>query len=499
MADGQAMVDQHTPHRRLQAKPHDFTCLKRALPSIIRIHFLNNPAHFTQADTMTADILIVGGGPAGYDAALAAAKAGVTTTLVEKEYLGGTCLNWGCIPTKFYLAAVSAKAELEGHAKMKTASGDIQLDLPALVDRKKRHLEGTRKAMAAELQRLGVTFIKGELKMIGALKSVVQVDGNPVIIPHQRCILATGSRPASHPGLKADHNCVLNSGDMLSLREVPKELLVIGAGAIGLELAQFFSRLGSAITLLEVADRIAPAEDEEVSKALAQMFKRQGWTIHTGVKIGHLESLDGKARLSLEDGREFTADKALLAVGRHPNSLNLMLEMLGATLSGPGWIATDKHLMASPTIYAVGDVNGRTLLAHAASHQAEYAVQHFLGEKTGPYKPGPIPGCIYGAPETLRVGLMEAEAKAQGMEIETTRAQLVTNPISHAHAATGGFVKCVWSEGKLVGVTAVGHGVASMATLATVIVQEGWTKKHAAATIFPHPTLDEALKAALLA
>lgn len=448
---------------------------------------------------MTADLLIVGGGPAGYEAALAAAKAGMKATLVEKEHLGGSCLNWGCIPTKFYLAAVSAQAELEGHARMKTVSGEIRVDLPALVDRKKRHVEATRKAMAAELQRLGVTLVRGELKMIGAVKSVVQVDGEPVVIPHAKCILATGSRPAAHPGLQADHDCVLNSGDMLGLRTVPKELMVIGAGAIGLELAQFFSRLGSSITLLEVAERIAPAEDEEVSKALTQMFKRQGWTIHTGVKIGRLESLDGRASLSLEDGRAFTADKALLAVGRHPNSRNMMLEMLDATLSGPGWVATDKHLMATPTIYAVGDVNGRTLLAHAASHQAEYAVHHVLGEKTGPYKPGPIPGCIYGSPETMRVGLMEAEANAQGLEIEVSRAQLVANPMAQAHAATGGFVKCVWSEGKLVGVTAVGHGVAAMTTLGTLMVHDGWTKKHAASIVFPHPTLDEALRAALLA
>ncbi|MFP5238766.1 MAG: dihydrolipoyl dehydrogenase family protein, partial [Acidobacteriota bacterium] len=447
---------------------------------------------------MPSDLFIVGGGPAGYDAAMAAAKRGIKTTLVEKEHLGGSCLNWGCIPTKFLLGAVAPLAELEGQAKMKTASGQIQLDLPALVDRKKRHLEATRKAMATGLEKAGVQLVRGELKMIGAVKSVVTVGDEPQVFEYKRCILATGSRPASHPGLKADHEAILNSGDILSLREVPKTLLVVGAGFIGLELAQFFSRAGSAVTLVEAAPRIAPTEDEEISKALHQSFKRMGWDIHTGVRIAALENANGRARLVLEDGREFGADKCLLAVGRLPNSRNLMLEMLGAEVKGAGWVHTDEHLMASPTVYCVGDVNGRTLLAHAASSQGEWAVRHFAGEVSDPYEPGPIPGCMYGAPETMRVGVMEAQAREEGMDVKISRSQMVANPIAQAHGATGGLVKCVWGEGRLVGVTAVGHGVASLATLGTVLVSQSWTHKQCEELIFPPPTLDEALKAALL-
>ena len=448
---------------------------------------------------MASDLLIVGGGPAGYEAALAAARRGIDTTLLEKEHLGGSCLNWGCIPTKFLLAAVAARAELEGQEKMKTGSGQIFPDLSALVDRKKRHLEATRKAMAAELQRLGVKFVHGELKMIGAVKSVIEVGGEPQTLAYTKCILATGSRPAARTGLKPDHGVILNSGDILSLREVPKHLLVVGAGFIGLELAQFFSRAGSKITLIEVAPRIAPTEDEEISKALTQSFKRMGWDIHTRAKIAGLSTVDGAARLTLENGHEFVGDKCLLAAGRMPNSRNIMLEMLGAEVDRTGWVSTDDNLLASPTVYAVGDVNGRTLLAHAASHQGEWAVRHFAGEQAGPYAPGPIPGCMYGAPETMRVGTMEAEARSQGLEVTVSRSQLVANPIAQAHGATGGLVKCVWSDGKLIGATAAGHGVASLATLATVLVSQGWSKKQCAELIFPHPTLDEALRDALLA
>ncbi len=448
---------------------------------------------------MASELLIVGGGPAGFDAALAAARRGIPTTLVEKEYLGGSCLNWGCIPTKFLLAAAAPLAEMEGQAKVKTGSGSFQVDLPALVDRKKRHLEATRKAMAGQLEKAGVKLIQGELRMLGATQSVVTVNGDPQTLRYSRCILATGSRPAGHPNLKADHDCVLNSGDMLSLRQVPKHLLVVGAGFIGLELAQFFSRAGSAITLVEGADRIAPGEDPEISKALTQVFTRMGWAIHTGVRIGSLTTQDGQARLLLEDGREFTADKCLLAIGRMPNSRNLMLEMLGAEVKGAGWIHTDEHLLATPTVYAVGDVNGRTLLAHAAANQGEWAVRHFAGEVTAPYEPGPIPGCMYGAPETMRVGLMEAEARAQGADVTVSRAQLVANPIAQAHGATHGFVKCVGREDKLLGVTAEGPGVASRATLSTVLVGQAWTRTQCEELIFPHPTLDEALRAALTA
>ncbi|GAB6036563.1 FAD-dependent oxidoreductase [Fundidesulfovibrio butyratiphilus] len=448
---------------------------------------------------MTTDLLIIGGGPAGYEAALEAARRGVKTALMEKEHLGGTCLNWGCIPTKFFLGAVAATAELEGQKKMKIASGQVLVDLPALVDRKARHLEATRKVLAQELEKAGVELVRGELKMMGASQVVYTQNDEPKTLKFDKCMLATGSRPAAYPGLKADHSVFLNSGDILSLKTAPESLAVVGCGAIGLEMAQFFSRLGSKITLLEAKERIAPTEDEEVSKVLAQVAKRQGWAIHTGVKIAGLSSDDGRAHLHMEDGSEVVAEKALLAMGRHSNALNLMLEILGAEHYGPGWVCTDKHLMATPTIYAIGDVNGRTLLAHAAEDQARYAVRHFLGDERRGYKPGPIAACMYGSPETMRVGLLEADAKAQDRDVTVTRAQLVANPIAQAHAATAGLVKCVWREGKLVGVTAVGHGVAQLAALATVMVSQRWTAKEAAELIFPHPTLEESFKAALLA
>ena len=193
---------------------------------------------------MTTDLLIIGGGPAGYEAALEAARRGVKTALVEKEHLGGTCLNWGCIPTKLFLGAVSAMAELEGQKKMKVAAGEIAVDLPALVDRKARHLEATRKVMAQELEKAGVELVRGELKMMGASQVVYTQNDEPKTLKFSKCMLATGSRPAAYPGLKADHEVFLNSGDILGLRTVPESLAVVGCGAIGLEMGPVLFQAG---------------------------------------------------------------------------------------------------------------------------------------------------------------------------------------------------------------------------------------------------------------
>jgi dihydrolipoamide dehydrogenase len=257
--------------------------------------------------------------------------------------------------------------------------------------------------------------------------------------------------------------------------------------------------MGAKITLVDALPRLAGAEDPEVSKVLESVFKRQGWDLRLGVKVASVKTRGEQAVLTLEGGEELVADRALIAVGRKPNTADLGLESLGATLTGAGYIQTDAQLQAAPSVYAVGDVNGRMLLAHAASHQAHFVVRRLLGHDSGPYDSGPVPSILYGAPEVFRAGLMAEEAKAQGATLLVSRAQLIANPMAQAHAATAGFVKCVWREGKIAGITAVGAGVSRLACFATQIIMLGWTREDAEAFMFPHPTLDESLKAALLA
>jgi dihydrolipoamide dehydrogenase len=451
----------------------------------------------------SCDLLIVGAGPAGYEAAATAARCGMKTVLLERDRLGGTCLNWGCIPTKLFLGATAAVEELESQERLKLAEGRIRINLPGLQQRKERLLEGSRKAIASMQTKAGVKVVKGELVRIENHAAVIRAAEGAGRLTFKKLILATGSRPAAYPGLSRDGQAVLDSNDILGLTEAPESLIVVGAGAIGLELAQFFQRLGTRITLLEGAPRIAPAEDPDVSKVMTQVLKRKGFIIRAGVKVAELTTIDGQARLTMDSGEDILAEKALVAVGRFPNSNIEGLEQAGVSFIGKTpasqWIGVDECLRAANDVYAVGDVNGQTLLAHAASHQAVYAARHAAGLINAPYASGPIPGCIYGAPEAVRVGQMAGTLKNMGLSPAVSEAQLVANPIAQAYAATAGFIRVVWNEGHVAGITAIGRGVAEMATLFTVLVSQGWTRNQVKDIIFPHPALDEALQAALLA
>ena len=447
----------------------------------------------------TYDLVILGGGPGGFDAAVEAAGSGLKTALVEAGELGGTCLNRGCIPTKLWLGATEAVDELAAQTKMRVATGSVHIDFAALQMRKDKYIAATRKAMQQRLAQLGVDLVPGLGRVVGAGSLEVQTPDGPKALSCRNLIVATGSRPGSFPGLEPDGAKVLDSTGLLSLAEMPKSLIVVGGGFIGLEMAQAAQRMGAQITLVDALKRLAGAEDPEVSKTLEAVFKRQGWDLRLGVKVASVKTRGEQAVLVLEGGEELHADCALIAVGRRPNTVDLGLEALGATLTGAGYIKTDAQLMAAPGVFAVGDVNGRMLLAHAASHQAHYVVERLLGRTHKPYDSGPVPSILYGAPEVFRAGIMAEEAKAHGEAVLVSRAQLIANPIAQAHAATHGFVKCVWRDGKIAGITAVGAGVSRLACFATLIIKLGWTREDASGFMFPHPTLDESLKAALLA
>lgn len=454
--------------------------------------------------TTQYDLVVLGGGPGGFDAAVEAAAAGLKTALVEAAELGGTCLNRGCIPTKLWLGATSAIEELAAQSKARVASGEVRVDFAALQAKKDRHVAATRKAMAARLAQLGVDLHagRGRLADITSLE-VVGAEGARTL-GFKTLLAATGSRPACFPGLAPDGQRVLDSTGFLALPAMPRSLVVVGGGFIGLEMAQAAHRLGAKITIVDALPRVAGPEDREVSRALEAVFRRMGWELRLGVQVTSVSTQGGSAVVCIKTGEdspgeELAAECALVAVGRRPNSADLGLESLGVELFGPGYVRTNEHLEAAPGVYAVGDVNGRMLLAHAASHQAHYVVERLLGRGKAPYDSGPVPSILYGNPEVLRVGLMADEAKAGGEAVLVSRAQLIQNPIAQAHAATQGFVKCVWRQGRLVGVTAVGADVSRMAVSASLMVRAGWTREDAAGFMFPHPTLDESLKAAMLA
>jgi len=444
------------------------------------------------------DIIVIGAGPGGYAAALLASQRGKTVALVEKQNLGGTCLNWGCIPTKLYLGATAHLEGLHAQSRLRLCSGSVQMDMGALKKRKNAFVAATHKAMGCCLDKHGVALVRGQASLSD--QNTVRVSGETnQTLSFATLIIATGSTTNWFPGLEPDHARILDSTDLLDLDAAPASLAVIGAGAIGLEMADFWHRLGTTIHIIEAAPRIAPAEDEEVAQTLAGILKRKKWNIVTGKRVAGLMNEGDAVLVRLEDGTEIRADRALVAVGRKPNTPGLGLEGAGVAMSGAGWISTDDFLRAAPNIYAIGDVNGRTLLAHAAEHQGRYAVQHALGETDGPYAPGPIPGCIYGSVEVMRAGNTAAELAAQGKAVKISRANLGANPISQAHGQAQGLVKIAWVDGVVHGVTAVGHGASHLVTLAEIMVRDRWTVERAHQHIFAHPTLDEALRDALIA
>ncbi|EGB13245.1 FAD-dependent pyridine nucleotide-disulfide oxidoreductase [Pseudodesulfovibrio mercurii] len=448
---------------------------------------------------MTFDLVVIGAGPGGFDAAVDAAGLGLSVALVEKDFLGGTCLNRGCIPTKLWLGATSAIEELHNQARMKVASGEVTVNFAGLQNRVQKHLAGTRKAMGLQLKKLGVELVEGMGRLSGDHRVTVAAADGERTLDYKKLVVATGSRPIFFPGLEPDGECVLDSDMFLSMEAMPESLIVVGAGFIGLEMAQVAHRFGCRITVVDAMDRVAPLEDPEVSATLASVFKRWKWDIRLEERVAGVLTRNGKAELTFQSGDKLIADKALVAVGRGPVTMDIGLRKAGVELLF-NQIQVDDYLMAAPDIYAIGDANGHIQLAHAASHQARYVALHAAGKVEGPYVCPPVPSVLYGAPEVMRVGMMENEAfLADYDSTEVSTAQLAANPMAQAHAATQGFVKVVWSGGKVVGVTAVGHDVSRLVTPAAMIVHQGWTADAIHSIIFPHPSLDEALLTALTA
>lgn len=447
------------------------------------------------------DVIIIGGGPGGSKAAKALAAEGKRVALIEDRQLGGVCLNCGCIPTKLLLGAVAPKGLIRGLERQRVARGNLDVDYTALQKRVQRFTAASSQTLGKTLKDAGVTLYNGRGVIRDAhTVEVLDADGQvTACLAGQDIILATGSRSAVLPGLEPDHEAVLDSTDLLNIPAVPESLLIIGAGAIGLEMADFFSAMGSAVTVVEAAPQLAPTEDADLAQEMAKLLRKTGLTCYTGVRASSLLSRNGQAVLTLEDGRELVASKALIAVGRQPNSDGLGAEHAGCSLDRRGFVQTDDFLRAAPTVFAIGDINGRTLLAHAAEHQAMYVVRQILGLDSGAYESGPIPSCIYGNLEVMRVGLTVKEALSKGGEVAITRAALISNAIAQAGGDPAGFIKVVWHEGRMVGIAALGHHVSHLVTVAQLLILGRYHGDRLHQFMFAHPTLDEILVSAITA
>ncbi|MDR2055537.1 MAG: NAD(P)/FAD-dependent oxidoreductase [Desulfovibrio sp.] len=448
---------------------------------------------------LSFDVIILGGGPGGITAARVLAHGGKSVALVEDAHWGGACLNCGCIPTKMLLGAVAPQALLRAQQRVHVVKGSAEVDYTALQDRISRFIKGSGRTLAENLMEMGVALFEGH--GFGIAPGRIRLEGanGNTDLAAEYIILACGTSPASFPDLAPDGDCVLNSTGLLRLAEAPESLIIVGAGAIGIELGDFFAAMGGKVTVIEAAPHIAPLEDADVAKELLRALNKNGIVCQEGVRAKSLGTVGGRARLTLENGKVITAAKALVAVGRAPNTGNLDAEKLGCVLDRCGYVTTNAFLEAAQGIYAVGDINGMALLAHAAGHQAAYAAARILGETDREYAAGPVPSCIYGGTEIMRVGRTAEALLKEGKTVEVSRAPLAMNPIAQAGGGCAGFVKVVWDQGSIAGIAAVGAGVSHLVTVAQLLMKHGYEEQKLRQVMFAHPTLDEIIPLAIRA
>jgi dihydrolipoamide dehydrogenase len=455
--------------------------------------------------TTPYDVIVVGAGPGGYVAAIRAAQLGLKAAVVEREHLGGICLNWGCIPTK----ALLRNAEIVNLLKRGDEFG-ISFDTPPKVDyaaaqkRSRQVAERLSKGVGFLLRKNQVDHIAGE----GHLRSANTVEVSPggqVLQATKGIILATGARPRLFPGLQADGQRVLTYRQALAQTTVPKRIIIVGAGPIGVEFAYIYRAYGSEVTILEMMPRAVPLEDEEISAELEKALKRQGIQLRTGTKVEGVDvSNEGvSVRASGPSGPEtFAAEQVLVAVSIQPNSENLGLESVGVATQ-KGWVQVDGYLRTNiPGIYAIGDLTGKMALAHVASHQGIVAAEHIAGHETRPLEDYTfMPRCVYCQPQIASLGLTEAQAKEKGHQIKVGRFPFQANGKALGLAEREGFVKVIADAkyGEILGVHMIGPEVTELLPEFTLARSWEFTVNEIAHTVHAHPTLSEALMEAALA
>jgi dihydrolipoamide dehydrogenase len=455
------------------------------------------------------DVIIIGSGPGGYVAAIRAAQLGLRTACVEKRAtLGGTCLNVGCIPSKALLHASELYAEAAHgeHTKFGIGYGEVTIDLARLRGEKDKAVKELTSGVEFLFKKNKVTWLKGEAKFIDA--KTIDVAGERHSAPN--IVIATGSEVAFPPGLQPDGEVIITSTEALDLPTVPEHLVIVGGGYIGLEMGSVWNRLGARVTVVEYAPTITPAMDADIVAEFAKILTRQGLTLRTGTKVTKIErsgKSGGKgAVLTLEpasggDPETLEADIVLLSAGRRPNTDGLAIEAAGLQLDAKGRIPTDHDLRTPvPGIWAIGDVIEGPMLAHKAEDEGVAVAEAIAGLKR-PLNHAVIPAVVYTQPEVASVGLTEAEAKGQGIELKVGKFPFLANSRAKTNRDTAGFVKVIADAAtdRVVGVHIIGRMAGTMIAQAAQAMEFGASAEDIAYTCHAHPTHAEALKEAALA
>jgi dihydrolipoamide dehydrogenase len=463
------------------------------------------------ADT-NFDIIIIGSGPGGYVTAIRAAQLGFKTAVVERDFLGGICSNWGCIPTKALLRSAEIYHYMQ-HAKDYGLSADnIGFD-PAAIVKRSRGVAGRMNSGVAYLMKKNkITVIWGEATIdapgkitVKASKTAAPKDTvGPGSYQAKHIIVATGARPRALPGLEPDKKLVWTYFEAMNPDKMPKSLLVVGSGAIGIEFASFYRTMGAEVTVVEVLPQILPVEDAEIAAFARKQFEKQGMKIMSGAKVTKLDKKADSVTATIDDGKgktsELTVDRVIAAVGVVGNVENIGLEKLGVKMER-GTIAIDGFCKTNvPGIYAIGDVAGPPMLAHKAEHEGVICVEAIKGLHPHPMDKRMIPGCTYCAPQVASVGLTEQAAKDKKLDVRVGRFPFIGNGKAVALGEDQGMVKTIFDKktGQLLGAHLVGPEVTELIQGFVVAMNLETTEEELMHTIFPHPTLSETMKESVL-
>jgi dihydrolipoamide dehydrogenase len=453
------------------------------------------------------DVTVLGAGPGGYVAAIRAAQLGQNVALVEKEtVLGGTCLRVGCIPSKALLESshlyAKARNGLGGHGLV---LGEVSLDLGAMMRRKEEVVTQLTGGVAGLMKKNKVTVFQGLGRLDGPDRIVVKGEGGAITIQSAHIILATGSEPIALPGLPFDGERIVSSTEALSFEQVPEHLVVVGAGAVGLEMGAVWRRLGAKVTVVELLPRIVPFADKMIASTFQRALKAQGLDFMLNAKVSAAEVSGGKIAVTVEDGKGQTevlhCDRVLVAVGRRPFVEGLGLEAVGVALDDHGRIAVNDHLQTSVSnIYAIGDVVPGPMLAHKAEEEGIAAAERIAG-RPGHVNYDVIPSVVYTDPELAQAGITEEEAKEKGLSYNAGRFYFRANGRALASGESEGLVKMIASKetDRLLGVHILGHNASELIAEAVVAMEFGASSEDLARIVHAHPTLSEAVRESALA
>ncbi|MAF94992.1 MAG: dihydrolipoyl dehydrogenase [Rhodospirillaceae bacterium] len=451
------------------------------------------------------DVITIGGGPGGYVTAIRAAQLGLKACVVEKQHLGGICLNWGCIPTKALLRSAEIFHAMTHAGDYGLSAKSVGFDLKKVVKRSRGISDRLNKGVGFLLKKNKVAVIDGEAKLNGPGRvDVAGKDGNKQSLSAQHVIVATGARPRTLKGLEPDGKRVWTYFEALVPDTMPKSLLVIGSGAIGIEFASFFNTLGAKVTVVEVLDRILPVEDAEIAALAHKRFESQGMTIITGAKVTGLKKTSASVTATIEDAEgkktAIKVDRVISAVGVVGNIEGIGLETTKVK-TDKGCIVTDGFSRThEPGVYAIGDVAGPPMLAHKAEHEGVICIEKIAGLDPHPLDKGQVPGCTYCHPQIASVGLTEDAARKAGLDVKVGRFPFIANGKAVALGEADGLVKTVFDAktGQLLGAHMVGAEVTELIQGFVVAMGLETTEEELMHAVFPHPTLSEMMHESVL-